>query len=34
MAAIANMVRTIFSPSPTHLDVSVDAEMLRKVEFD
>jgi hypothetical protein len=34
MAAIANIVLTIFSPSPTHLEVSVDAEILRKVAFD
>ena len=34
MAAIANIVRTIFSPSPTHLEVIVEAEILRKVDFD
>ena len=34
MAAIANIVRTIFSPSPTHFEVKVDAEMLKKVDFD
>ena len=34
MAAIANMVLTIFSPSPTHFEVRVDADMLRKVDLD
>lgn len=34
MAAIANIVRTIFSPSPTHFEVRVDAEMLMKVDLD
>lgn len=34
MAATANNARTIFSPSPTHFDVSDDALMLKKVEFD
>jgi hypothetical protein len=28
------MVRTIFSPSPTHLEVRVLAEILIKVDFD
>lgn len=34
MAAIANIVRTIFSPSPTHLEVNVEAEIDKKVDFD
>jgi hypothetical protein len=34
IAAIANIVLTIFSPSPTHLEVSVDAEILKNVDFD
>lgn len=34
MAAIANIVLTIFSPSPTHLDVIVDADILKNVAFD
>ena len=34
MAAIANIVLTIFSPSPTHFEVSVDADMLKKVDLD
>ena len=34
MAAMANIVLTIFSPSPTHLEVNVDAEMLKKVDLD
>jgi hypothetical protein len=34
MAAIANIVLTIFSPSPTHFEVIVDAEILIKVAFD
>lgn len=32
--ATAKRARTIFSPSPTHLDVSDDALMLKKVDFD
>jgi hypothetical protein len=34
MAAMANMVRTNFSPSPTHLDVRLAGEMDMKVEPD
>jgi hypothetical protein len=34
IAAIANIVLTIFSPSPTHLLVSVEAEIERNVDFD
>jgi len=34
IAAIANIVLTIFSPSPTHFDVRVDADMLKNVDFD
>ncbi len=34
MAAIANIVLTIFSPSPTHLLVSVEAEIDRNVDLD
>jgi hypothetical protein len=34
MAAIANIVLTIFSPSPTHFDVRVLAEILMKVDLD
>jgi hypothetical protein len=34
MAAMANIVLTIFSPSPTHLDVRVLAEIDIKVDFD
>lgn len=34
MAAIANIVRTIFSPSPTHLEVRVLAEIDINVDFD
>ena len=31
---IANNALTIFSPSPNHLDVSVDALILKNFEFD
>lgn len=34
IAAIANIVLTIFSPSPTHLLVKVDAEIDKNVDFD
>ena len=34
IAAIANIVRTIFSPSPTHFEVKVEAEIDMKVDFD
>jgi hypothetical protein len=34
MAAIANIVLTIFSPSPTHFEVRVLAEIDMKVDFD
>ena len=34
MAAIANIVLTIFSPSPTHFDVRVDADIDKNVDFD
>jgi len=34
MAAIANIVLTIFSPSPTHFEVKVEAEILKKVALD
>ena len=33
MAAIANIVLTIFSPSPTHFEVRVLAEILIKVDL-
>lgn len=32
--ATAKRARTSFSPSPTYLDVSEEAEMLKKVAFD
>ena len=32
--AAANRARTSFSPSPTNLDVRVEAEMLKKAESD
>ena len=32
--ATANNARTIFSPSPIHLDVNEDALILKNVEFD
>jgi hypothetical protein len=34
IAAIANIVLTIFSPSPTHFEVKVEAEILKNVAFD
>lgn len=34
IVAIENKVLTFFSPSPTHLLVRFDAEMLKNVEFD
>lgn len=34
VAATANKARTIFSPSPIHFEVKLDALMLKKVEFD
>lgn len=33
-AATANRARTIFSPSPIHFEVKLDALMLKNVEFD
>lgn len=33
MAAIANIVRTIFSPSPTHFEVRVLADIDMNVDF-
>ena len=32
--ATAKRARTIFSPSPTHLEVNEEALILKKVEFD
>jgi hypothetical protein len=32
--ATANKALTIFSPSPNHLDVSVEALILKNLEFD
>jgi hypothetical protein len=34
MAAIANNVLTIFSPSPCHLEVIILADILINVDFD
>ena len=31
--ATANSARTIFSPSPTHLEISLEAEIEKKVQF-
>ena len=34
MAAIANIVLTIFSPSPTHFEVKLEAEIDMKVDLE